>query len=70
MTEPLPGRTTDMAMLFHSDNAASVHPAVWRAMQAADAPDASYDGDALSARLDEAFSSLFGPPAVVTYMSE
>jgi threonine aldolase len=49
-----------MAMLFHSDNAASVHPAVWRAMQAADAPDASYDEDALSNRLDDAFSGLFG----------
>jgi len=49
-----------MAMLFHSDNAASVHPAVWRAMQAADAPDHSYDGDALSSQLDEAFTALFG----------
>lgn len=47
-------------MHFMSDNAASVHPAVWRALQAADAPDAPYDGDALSARLDEAFSALFG----------
>jgi len=28
-------------------------------MQAADEPDASYDGDALSARLDEAFSAVF-----------
>jgi threonine aldolase len=49
-----------MAMHFLSDNAASVHPAVWRALQAADAPDAPYDGDALSVRLDEAFSALFG----------
>lgn len=47
-------------MQFLSDNAAAVHPAVWRAMQAADAPDAPYDGDALSLRLDEAFSGLFG----------
>ena len=49
-----------MAMQFMSDNAASVHPAIWRALQAADAPDAPYDGDTLTARLDEAFSGLFG----------
>lgn len=48
-----------MAMQFLSDNAASVHPRVWAAMQAADAPDSPYDGDALSARLDAAFSALF-----------
>ena len=47
-------------MPFTSDNAAAVHPAVWRAMQAADDADAPYDGDALSRRLDEAFSALFG----------
>jgi threonine aldolase len=47
-------------MRFFSDNAASVHPRVWEALQAADAPDAAYDGDALSARLDGAFSELFG----------
>jgi len=49
-----------MAMQFMSDNAARVHPRVWAAMQAADAPDAPYDGDALSQRLDQAFSALFG----------
>ena len=47
-------------MLFLSDNAAPVHPRVWEAMQAADAADLPYDGDALSRRLDEAFSELFG----------
>ena len=47
-------------MRFFSDNAASVHPRVWEALQRADAPDAAYDGDALSARLDAAFSELFG----------
>src|SRR5687768_8154859 len=47
-------------MRFFSDNAASVHPKVWEALKAADMPDAAYDGDALSARLDEAFSTLFG----------
>ena len=47
-------------MRFFSDNAASVHSKVWEALKAADAPDAAYDGDALSARLDGAFSELFG----------
>ncbi len=47
-------------MQFLSDNAAAVHPAVWAAMQAADAPDAPYDNDALSRSLDEAFTGLFG----------
>ncbi|RIV81771.1 low specificity L-threonine aldolase [Aurantiacibacter xanthus] len=47
-------------MLFLSDNTARVHPQVWAAMQAADAPDAPYDNDALSQRLDAAYSELFG----------
>lgn len=47
-------------MQFLSDNAASVHPAVWRAMRAADAPDSPYDNDAISKELDGAFSALFG----------
>ena len=46
-------------MQFLSDNAAAVHPAVWAALQAADAADAPYDGDALSQRLDAAFGALF-----------
>ena len=54
-------------MQFLSDNAAAVHPAVWRAMQAADAADAPYDGDALSQRLDAAFSGLFGRPCTVLW---
>ena len=58
-----------MAMHFMSDNAASVHPAVWRALQAADAPDAPYDGDALSARLDAAFSELFGRPCAALWVA-
>lgn len=45
---------------FLSDNAASVHPRVWDAMRAADAPDAPYDGDALSRELDARFADLFG----------
>jgi threonine aldolase len=47
-------------MMFLSDNAASVHPHVWEAMRAADAPDAPYDGDALSRELDARFYDLFG----------
>ncbi len=58
-----------MAMQFLSDNAARVHPAVWAAMQAADAPDAPYDGDALSKRLDAAFSALFGRECVVLWVA-
>ncbi len=46
--------------LFLSDNAATVHPRLWEAMRAADAPDSPYDGDRLSSALDEAFSRLFG----------
>lgn len=44
---------------FFSDNAAPVHPAVLEAIAAANAPDAAYDGDALSQRLDASFSDLF-----------
>jgi threonine aldolase len=47
-------------MQFLSDNAAAVHPKVWAALQRADAADSPYDGDALSQRLDTAFSDLFG----------
>lgn len=47
-------------MHFLSDNAAPVHPRVWQKLRAADEADAPYDGDALSGRLDEAFSALFG----------
>ncbi|WP_435200561.1 threonine aldolase family protein [Qipengyuania sp. 902] len=47
-------------MQFLSDNAASVHPAVWEAMRAADEPDSPYDGDALSGALDEKLSAMFG----------
>lgn len=47
-------------MQFLSDNAAAVHPKVWAALHAADAADSPYDNDALSRRLDAAFSALFG----------
>lgn len=49
-----------MAMQFLSDNAASVHPRLWAAMQAADDPQPPYDNDSLSLALDGAFSALFG----------
>ncbi len=54
-------------MQFLSDNAASVHPALWRAMQAADAPDSPYDGDGLSQQLDDAFGALFGQDCAVLW---
>lgn len=47
-------------MRFFSDNTAAVHPKIWEALKIADTPDSGYDGDALSARLDAAFSELFG----------
>lgn len=56
-------------MQFTSDNAAAVHPAVWKAMMAADAPDAPYDGDALSRSLDRAFTDLFGRECAVLWVA-
>ena len=46
-------------MRFFSDNAAAVHPAVFKAMAEADRLDTAYDGDEWSKRLDAAFSTLF-----------
>ena len=54
-------------MQFLSDNAAAVHPAVWDAMRAADAPQLPYDNDALSQALDEKFAALFGRPCAVLW---
>jgi threonine aldolase len=56
-------------MQFLSDNAAPVHPLVWAAMQAADQADVPYDGDALSQRMDEAFSALFGRDCAALWVS-
>ncbi|NKI99874.1 beta-eliminating lyase-related protein [Novosphingobium sp. SG707] len=56
-------------MPFMSDNAAPVHPAVWAAMHAADAPQPPYDGDSLSAALDDAFSALFGRPCAAIWVA-
>ena len=58
-----------MAMQFMSDNAAAVHPAVWDALRAADAPQPPYDGDRLSLSLDEAFSALFERPCAVLWVA-
>ena len=47
-------------MRFFSDNAATVHPRVMRALADADRLDTAYDGDAWSKRLDGVLSDLFG----------
>ena len=54
---------------FLSDNAARVHPAVWDAMRAADAPQSPYDGDGVSQRMDEAFGELFGQPCTALWVA-
>lgn len=54
-------------MQFLSDNAAPVHPQVWDALRAADATDAPYDGDRLSAALDARFGELFGRECAVLW---
>lgn len=56
-------------MKFFSDNAAAVHPRVWEAMHAADHADSGYDGDALSRRLDDAFSDLFGTECAALWVA-
>jgi threonine aldolase len=47
-------------MRFFSDNAAPAHPRVLEAIASANRLDTAYDGDEWSARLDGAFSDLFG----------
>jgi threonine aldolase len=46
-------------MRFFSDNAAAAHPKVVEAIVASNRVDTAYDGDALSERLDGAFSQWF-----------
>src|SRR6476661_7079710 len=58
-----------MPSAFLSDNAAPVHPKVWEAMRAADEADAPYDNDALSQRLDAAFSQTFGREVAVIWVA-
>lgn len=56
-------------MNFVSDNAASVHPRIWQALQRADEVDSAYDGDVLSQRLDAAFSEVFGTPCSALWVA-
>ncbi len=56
-------------MRFFSDNAASAHPAVIKAMVAANAVDTAYDGDAFSMALDAAFSDLFEIPVTALWVT-
>lgn len=56
-------------MQFLSDNAASVHPAVWDAMRRADQPDAPYDNDGLSLALDERMNALFARECAVLWVA-
>ena len=55
-------------MKFFSDNAAAVHPRVMQAIMDANTVDTAYDGDALSQRLDAAFSDLFGAQVAVLWV--
>ncbi len=56
-------------MRFFSDNAAPACPQVIAAIAAANAVDTAYDGDALSRRLDAAFSDLFGTDAAALWVA-
>ncbi len=56
-------------MRFFSDNAASVHPAVFEAMARANHVDSAYDGDALSRSLDGVFSDLFETPVAAIWVA-
>jgi threonine aldolase len=58
-----------MLMRFFSDNAAPVHPAVMQAMADANHIDTAYDGDQWSARLDAAFSAVFGRDVAVLWVA-
>src|SRR5690606_26583011 len=66
---PNPRPSHGVPMQFLSDNAAPVHPQVWQALQRADAADTPYDTDALSRRLDEAFSELFEREVAVLWVA-
>jgi threonine aldolase len=56
-------------MRFFSDNAAPACPAVIEAIAAANRLDTAYDGDALSQRLDDAFSDLFETRVTALWVS-
>jgi threonine aldolase len=63
------GAAIAFRMQFLSDNAASVHPNVWAAMQAADEADSPYDTDRISAELDDRFTQLFGREVAVLWVA-
>ncbi|WP_242128435.1 beta-eliminating lyase-related protein [Sphingobium sp. Sx8-8] len=56
-------------MHFFSDNATPVCPEVMAAIAAADRADHGYDGDQWSARLNGAFSDLFGAPVEALWIA-
>jgi threonine aldolase len=56
-------------MRFFSDNAAPVHPKIMQAIADANVVDTAYDGDALSQRIDAAFSELFERDVAVLWVS-
>jgi threonine aldolase len=56
-------------MLFFSDNTTPVAPQVMAAIAAADRLDLGYEGDAWTARLDGAFSDLFGAPVKAQWIA-
>lgn len=56
-------------MRFFSDNAAPVHPKVMDAIAAANVVDTAYDGDALSQKLDAAFSAVFEQDVAVLWVA-
>jgi threonine aldolase len=59
LIDPLAILMQPRSMRFLSDNSASASPEVLAAIASANLPDVGYDGDALSCRLDAAFSQLF-----------
>ena len=56
-------------MRFFSDNAAAVCPEVMQAIVEANHLDTAYDGDALSKRLNGAFSDLFGTACTAMWVA-
>jgi threonine aldolase len=56
-------------MRFFSDNAAAACPEVMAAIAAANQLDTAYDGDALSGRLNTAFSDLFEAPVEALWVA-
>ncbi|HEX4739421.1 MAG TPA: beta-eliminating lyase-related protein [Allosphingosinicella sp.] len=56
-------------MRFFSDNAAPACPEVMAALAEANVVDTAYDGDRWSARLDDAFSELFGTEVAALWVA-